>query len=676
MSWVTNLGQSIGGTLSGLPARLKMPGEDDGSLYSPDQANGITGQGPLFDPSMDNNGGANYSPSSLPPSIGAPPVGSGQLSSMPDPQQSQQPSGSTPPPAPPPVGETPGGFTPTITSGSPASSPLGQGQGDLSLSPLPPSITGSQLPPSVSQAQNTPAPPPPAPIAPPQPNVTPGSEVSAAPAAPPIQSASNPIAQGQGDSSLPAKPGSQPQTQALQFPQNAGSPQLIPRSAAQQAAGMGVPQQPQQPSLINQIQSNAQNPSPLPKPPSGWRTAAAIGAGMVGGSAFAPLIAYGPKGAQQLAQRNQQNAQQTRMESAQKVINDTNQVQNQADNIKSEAANRQLTRDQADRTAKETAARDANTTYNSTINNMRTVSDGSARILKPGEVPPAGYNPTIVTNPKGVPELWIMPDAKTNATEKDVKTKVGDEPLGDKVPLINQALTARYQVLHPKASLPEHYVLQANATQKDFERTDKLIEGEEKAFGTKENQNQTAELRKQTLALAASNRDKKDETALKAATLKAFTPALDSGERFNVMAKNYEDAVKNHDQQAMLSLLANHLGMTMGLQKGSRITKDIIKEAEKSRPWLQGLESQFDSNGPLSGMTLSQPQMRQMISLGRERFMEDIVKARSEAKYQGMTDDGPDRIPSKAAINHYISLAGGDVKNAQQLATADGWTIK
>jgi len=162
----------------------------------------------------------------------------------------------------------------------------------------------------------------------------------------------------------------------------------------------------------------------------------------------------------------------------------------------------------------------------------------------------------------------------------------------------------------------------------------------------------------------------------KGEVLKQFQPALDSAERFNVMTKNYEDAVKNHDQQAMLSLLANHLGMTMGLQKGARLTKDIINEAKDSRPWLQGMAAKFDSNGVLSGVTLTPEQMRQMVDLGRGRFMEDTTKARNEAKYLGSTDDGPERTPTKATINHYIALANGDKQKAKQLAIQDGWSVK
>lgn len=158
--------------------------------------------------------------------------------------------------------------------------------------------------------------------------------------------------------------------------------------------------------------------------------------------------------------------------------------------------------------------------------------------------------------------------------------------------------------------------------------------------------------------------------------LKAYQPTLDSGERMNVMTENYEKAIKDHDQQAMLSLLANHLGMTMGLQKGARLTKDIIHEAQQSQPWLQGLAAKFDKDGYLAGVTLSPNQMRQMVGLGQSRYAEDAKKSRATAGYLGAKDDGPDRIPGAATINYYKSLAGGNGAKAKELATADGWTVR
>jgi hypothetical protein len=159
------------------------------------------------------------------------------------------------------------------------------------------------------------------------------------------------------------------------------------------------------------------------------------------------------------------------------------------------------------------------------------------------------------------------------------------------------------------------------------------------------------------------------------AAMKAYTPASDSAERFNVMAKNYEEAL-NGDQQAMVSLLANHIGMTMGLQKGARITQFLYNEAQQSAPWLQNVRKRFDKQGYLQGVTLSPDQMKQMISLARERFSQDVSKGRNEAHYLGINDEGPERTPSQETIRHYGRLAGGDIKKAKALAAADGWSVQ
>lgn len=160
--------------------------------------------------------------------------------------------------------------------------------------------------------------------------------------------------------------------------------------------------------------------------------------------------------------------------------------------------------------------------------------------------------------------------------------------------------------------------------------------------------------------------------------LKLYQPALDSSERMNVMTDAYEKAVKNGDQQAMLNLLANHLGMTMGLQKGARMTRDIIHEAETSQPYLQGLKARWSGPGAdayLTGVVLAPPQMRQMVNLGQERYAEDVKKSRAQAQYLGAQDDGPPRIPGAATINYYKGLAQGNGAKAKQLAEQDGWTI-
>ncbi len=258
---------------------------------------------------------------------------------------------------------------------------------------------------------------------------------------------------------------------------------------------------------------------------------------------------------------------------------------------------------------------------------------------------------------------------------KAPSTREADEPLGDRVPKLNEALTARYQILHPKQPLPPHYLLPENATHGQLMDIDKLMEAEERAHGSQDTKADSDKWRAIMLAASKENRAEKKDTQTRTAAYKAWQPAMDSGERFNVMAKNYEDAVKNHDQQAMLSLLANHLGMTMGLQKGSRLTRDIIQEAEKSRPWLQGMQAKFDKDGYLSGVNLTPPQMRQMLDLGHERFSEDVTKSRNEASYLGENEE-PKRSPNKSTVRYYRALAGGDMKKAKQLAADAGWSLE
>ena len=98
---------------------------------------------------------------------------------------------------------------------------------------------------------------------------------------------------------------------------------------------------------------------------------------------------------------------------------------------------------------------------------------------------------------------------------------------------------------------------------------------------------------------------------------KELETARNADRRLAVMEHNLETALRG-DQQAMVSLVANHIGMTLGAQKGARINQAVWNEAIASRPWLQGAEAKFDSRGLLTGVTLSLQQMQQMIDLAKE----------------------------------------------------------
>jgi hypothetical protein len=125
--------------------------------------------------------------------------------------------------------------------------------------------------------------------------------------------------------------------------------------------------------------------------------------------------------------------------------------------------------------------------------------------------------------------------------------------------------------------------------------------------------------------------------------MKSFESYNAAQERWAVMQDALPRAL-NGDQQAMLNLLANHIGMTMGLQRGARITQGVYNEAEQSAPWLQRVAARFDKNGYLTGVVLTPDQMRQMIDLAKVRLDQDQSAwqrevAAAKSGY-GMKDNG------------------------------------
>lgn len=262
---------------------------------------------------------------------------------------------------------------------------------------------------------------------------------------------------------------------------------------------------------------------------------------------------------------------------------------------------------------------------------------------------------------------------------KPASTSAEDQPLGsERVAQFNGLMNARYQILHPGKTLPPTYQLTPTATVRDYQNIERSLSGEEAANATQAQRAEADALRKQSLALvqqAAAAKDDKGDIATRQLGLKTFETANGSAERFNVMAANYEDALKG-DQQAGLSLLANHLGMTMGLQKGARLNQAVINEAIKSRPWLQGLAAKWSKDGYLDGVVLTPQQANEMLSNARGRFSADVNKARSDAKYLQIGDDGPERLPNQSVVSYYVRAAGGNVVKAKQMLAADGWSVQ
>jgi hypothetical protein len=127
-----------------------------------------------------------------------------------------------------------------------------------------------------------------------------------------------------------------------------------------------------------------------------------------------------------------------------------------------------------------------------------------------------------------------------------------------------------------------------------------------------------------------------------------------------VMQQNYADATKPGppNQQAMVSMLMQHIGMTAGAVKGARVGRAQMEEAMESTPWLQGKVAKWfhqDSDGNYifdgykGGVTLTKPQMEQMVDLASTRVaavhdqlnrMQAMGPGRGEFTSPGITSIG------------------------------------
>src|SRR5271156_2507104 len=135
---------------------------------------------------------------------------------------------------------------------------------------------------------------------------------------------------------------------------------------------------------------------------------------------------------------------------------------------------------------------------------------------------------------------------------------------------------------------------------------------------------------KKTLELFSHQLDMQNRGLEKAMELGNYRDArkelskADEGYQASIDRSNTMDraatAAKNGDQQAMFAILSNHIAMTLQ-QPGvsARPTKTMYDEAAGSLPWMQGVAKKFDSDGYLTGLTLSPDQIDKMTNLAHEK---------------------------------------------------------
>lgn len=254
--------------------------------------------------------------------------------------------------------------------------------------------------------------------------------------------------------------------------------------------------------------------------------------------------------------------------------------------------------------------------------------DAAGRIYGPNDpdIPPAvkqvleagKAKPTKNTTPY---EDW-RDDPKNKGKDpiEFIKAEAAAKPLTEAakplqgVDQMNKILESRWQVLHPGEKLPEHFVIPQNATEKDYDRIDKALESTERAFGTKAQQDQVNEMRKQTLALAQKKDDR--AAARDPNTEKEYKSVHDD---LNKKFATTETQLQNADQ-AIAEINSGAMGQAFGTIKslvalaggqgsGVRITQAELNSIAKARGIKGDLEGWFNSlagEGKLSGEQVQQ----------------------------------------------------------------------
>lgn len=207
--------------------------------------------------------------------------------------------------------------------------------------------------------------------------------------------------------------------------------------------------------------------------------------------------------------------------------------------------------------------------------------------------------------PVEAPEGFAPPSKEAVGKQPKVDTAGGILKIED--PLTNKVYTAKNQIPADRKDL---MTLWDSTAKQIADRDQKAADLETKKF----NERLIAQDHAIQNALKAS-----DYKTAKKEVQKADADYQGAIDRMKTMDANYSDIVKTGDQQAMLSLVANHIGMTLGAQKGARITRAVWEEAVESAPWLSRVGAKFSDDGLLSGVVITSEQAYQMVKLGHEK---------------------------------------------------------
>lgn len=162
-------------------------------------------------------------------------------------------------------------------------------------------------------------------------------------------------------------------------------------------------------------------------------------------------------------------------------------------------------------------------------------------------------------------------EAEAKAREADANAAAAGGLRPDQIDQYNQGLAARYQVMNPGKQVPPAFTLPPNATPKDFDRVDKLLEGTERAAGTQAQRGEANAMRQATLQIAqAAQQDRLDQHGIQPVS------GTDPKTGRDVLVPE-SDAQK------------------MGLTNVMKADADLVNKSHAARTWLKLADKQGDT---------------------------------------------------------------------------------
>ena len=244
------------------------------------------------------------------------------------------------------------------------------------------------------------------------------------------------------------------------------------------------------------------------------------------------------------------------------------------------------------------------------------------------------------------------------------KQPEGEQPLPN-VDQYNQALTTRYQVLNPGKPLPSEFTLPATATQKDYDRVDKLMESTEKSQGTLAQQNTANAIRQQTFSLA-------QQAAADRESNQGLTPVIGTD-----------------PASGKTVLVPKAAADQMGIKDGMKAGEQEVSKAQAARHWIPLATSPGDTGDPKTSSPESMGILPLIDKLDAEGKLGPVASRWNEfmAGKVGAGDPDVEALRTKMGLsttllmNAHVGSRGGSymLEHFQDLANAgkmDAKTLK